>query len=957
LLPVSTLVAQTKSGSGNQSPETGQKKSTAVAAPVSPKPAAPKAAAHKPPSTAATPASPLLPPILHDFSSLLSPSKENATPAELKNLAVFVTTDKGNSYLATVETLALDYAIVTNPVPANKGETPVSVLIGKAGTPSIAVPLSGAEVTKSVIVSGDFTKIFADHTTSDCKGLSACAELLDTDGATKIGDITDLTISQGAIAVTFKAPAGAKPAYLRVGRTKPSAFTYPFTPETPSSAKNNLVDMRQVIAGDFCQEDPKQACTTEFLKSPDQALSKITAAYVLQAVESEFRPATVNAIGKTTVDVSFSAPAAFRPAYLVLDSNSQSYRFAYTPAAPIQTTISNYESDELGEVCDLDCAHKDKPPLTLKSLSGGSEATLVALAGNLIVANITAPLGQEPSAISVTHDDTKRSIVARRTITPGGNVNELQVSMTIMDQITATRNYGNRIAKRYIAVTLDVKNPTSKKLQFNKSALYFDVDYVEAKENKRLWRDFYQTVGITSTFGLWQPSVYESPFVALRSDKKPRQPSVNESPSVALLSDKKKLRVARFGLEQNVKQSPVSYLSALGSFDQTTEETDAKLKTVELIRSVLTAIATGGVVADASGSFRAGTAIFSSTFLPGVRAIVLNTSTVNRLRSNLVAQTLQETIQLSANSSASTIVLLPRAGILAFTDAKIPVIVDRLIDVHLVPEVVTPITATPTEKSTCKPGYTKDQSREALGEPTGVTPNADGSSTFTYKSGAVASADFDAKGLLIGCKTRTPSDQLDLATTLVEMNEILSNLKLTANKIELTDDSTVLVDIPGVQKTYHFDTKGNRASDYTFLFADITAEKGKSKADFEKFLEDKADALSKTRGDQIRTQSASKAVSDKVTYGSPDIKNGSLVVTFKPAPPAQPNPTAKAPANPAAQPGATPPAKPGATAAAQPGATTSTQASAKPPAQPEGIDQSSLVDQITFEGDKPNSTK
>ena len=48
-----------------------------------------------------------------------------------------------------------------------------------------------------------------------------------------------------------------------------------------------------------------------------------------------------------------------------------------------------------------------------------------------------------------------------------------------------------------------------------------------------------------------------------------------------------------------------------------------------------------------------------------------------------------------------------------------------------------------------------------------------------------------------------------------------------------------------MQQTYHFDSKGNRSSDYVFLFKDIQAQEGKAKkSDFESFLEDKANSLS-----------------------------------------------------------------------------------------------------------------
>src|SRR5262249_3705208 len=156
-----------------------------------------------------------------------------------------------------------------------------------------------------------------------------------------------------------------------------------------------------------------------------------------------------------------------------------------------------------------------------------------------------------------------KSTLARRATKPGQNINVLQADLTIMDQLTAQRNYGSRIAKRYIAVTIDVKNPTSKKVQFNKSAMYFDVDYIEAKERGIGPVDVLESLCEFSTLGMYQPSVYKPPFVPLKNK--------NGKPP----------RVARFGLEQNVKHSPVNYLSVLGSFDYTTEKTDEKLKTLE----------------------------------------------------------------------------------------------------------------------------------------------------------------------------------------------------------------------------------------------------------------------------------------------------------------------------------------------------------------------------------------
>jgi hypothetical protein len=889
---LATPTAQTTAASGKPNQQESDKKGSAkptqagtsktASNPTTESPSPGKRAA-----SLAAPPQPLLPPIIHDFTSLLESPTKDATAAQLRNIVAFVSSDKTHSYAATVKTLAPDYAIVTNPVPA--GETAVSVLIGNkdGGKPSISTTLSSV-VKKNVVITGDFAAMTKVPVEEDCSGASGCAVLLAADGQI-VGQVTALQISPSQLSLTYIAPATADPVSIRLQN---AAVHYP-TISLVQAAGNQTVQLRQVIAADFCQKNANEDCTTDFFK-PDHPSSTpgdlhsaarprhaITGTYVLDSGNSEFHIAQLNALGPDTADLSFSAPATFKPAYLVLDTSNQSYRFAYTPAPPLNTNDLNYESDELETICNTvpdptdatktipDCDNTRANDLSLHSLADGRELGYVAMKGTLLVARVTAPSGQVANAITVvnTHTPTHKSVIARRATKPGADTTILNVSMSIIDQVTAQRNYGNRIAKRYIAVTLDVYNPTQKKVQFNKSAMYFDVDYVEAKEQGT---GFFQTLHEVSTLGLYQPSVYSPPFVA--SAKK----------------DERRPRVARFGLEQNVRQAPVNYLSVLGSFDYTTTKTDDDLKALELIGSVLTNIATGGIVADASGAFRAGSTVFASTFLPGVRGLVLDTSFINRLRSNLIAQTLQDTIQVPAKGSATTIVLLPRTGILAFTDAEVSVMIKRVLDVHLVEEVVSEVDEASAKKNECTVGNTKDQIRQALGEESGVTTKPDGTSLFSFAAGPVATVNFDKNGVVSSCgKPRTPTEQMDLAKTLVEAKQTLTDLGLNAASISLTDGSTVIVDIPGISKTYHFDAKGYIGSPYTFLFKAITAEgnnAGETQAKFESFLEEKAAILSSTRSSDIKTKAKAEAAAKagaSVTYESPDVQTGTITVTFK----------------------------------------------------------------------------
>jgi hypothetical protein len=834
-----------------------------------------------------------------DFSSLFPNGK--LTDEDRKKLFAVLLTDSGQYHPTTIINLGPNFALVSNSAPT--GEAPATLIVA-GPTPHVdpvRVKLVSNSVYQQVQLAGDF-RAFADSgIASPGAADPARAVLLAADGQTTIGKVTKLQFSATEVMVDYTAPLTPPPSYIRFEKPGVPTPTITFDPVKPSAQKE--VEMREIVVGDFCQQNVQGDCTSDLLR-PDAAVDlsqtdepRFTVNpdvmqpghATLQGPNSEYRPVHLKSLGPDRADITFSAPPGFKPAKLFLQTN-QSYSFLYTPAPEEQTANLNYQSDELSSVCNQkappmppsdtyavdpdktvpDCANTPNWVFSLKALSGHHNPQFVALRDNILVVRLTFASGEEPPAIIIENLFTKVSVFARRATKPGGNTNLLNVDMSIMDQTTAQRNYGNRIAKRYLAVTLDIKNPTDTKVQFNKSALYFDVDYIESRERPNGVTDFFQAVGELSTLGLYQPSVYKPPFIAGRADNKPP-------------------REARFGLEQNVRQAPENFLSMLGSFDYTTSQTDEKLKALELVGSILTNIATGGVIADASGAFKAGTSIFSGTFLPGVRSIALNTSYINRLRSNLVAQTLQDTIQIPAKGSATTIVLLPRAGILAFTDIQVPVMIKRVLDVHLVEEVVTPVAQTASKKGACTVGNSKAQTRVALGEESSEAANADGGSTFSYAKGPLASVTFDKNGVVTKCgAARDATAQMDLAKTLVEAKQTLTDLGLAATTIELVDDSTVLVDILGVDKTYHFDAKGNIAAPYTFLFKAISTEganAGETQQKIEDFLENKA--LNAAATAAIKSSNVDKGkptvakAGDSLKYPSPDVKNGKVTVSFK----------------------------------------------------------------------------
>jgi hypothetical protein len=176
--------------------------------------------------------------------------------------------------------------------------------------------------------------------------------------------------------------------------------------------------------------------------------------------------------------------------------------------------------------------------------------------------------------------------------------------------------------------------------------------------------------------------------------------------------------------------------------------------------------------------------------------------------------------------------------------------------------------------------------RQSLGEPTGSTTNPDGSGTFSYAMGPVATVTFKADGTVETCSTpRTATEQMDLVKTLVEAKQTLTNLGLTDSEIQLVDGSTVIVDIPGISKTYHFDDKGNITTAYTFLFKAITTEAAKAnetQASLEAFLEERAlTPATKSAITALAKSATGLKAGQSATYPSPDVLNGTVIVTYK----------------------------------------------------------------------------
>ena len=350
----------------------------------------------------------------------------------------------------------------------------------------LTLPLAGwSQVKKSAVVQGDFSS-FSKTADSQCPAagpkLALCVEVLG-DGDVVIAEADAVSVSDNKISITYTALPSDKPKSIRVGKNSPPDVTYPFV-LVASPGQAQLVDMRQIVAGDFCQKDRNCDCTTVLLKPPAPGSCNATgdpnhgaqtpdqivkSAFVEDAGHTQYS-ATVNSIGVDTVDISFSAPVGFKPANLGIATAEGPYRFAFMPAPPIQTMDLVYTSDKLSDICKCvkstnagdacggaknskpDCVSTTSNDVALQSLSSSAAVVFEGVQDNLLVARVTAPMGLEPNALIVTNTTNKTSVMARRTVKPGQNNNELQVELSIMDQESVARNYGTRTSKRYYAI-------------------------------------------------------------------------------------------------------------------------------------------------------------------------------------------------------------------------------------------------------------------------------------------------------------------------------------------------------------------------------------------------------------------------------------------------------------------------------------------------------------------------
>jgi hypothetical protein len=693
------------------------------------------------------------------------------------------------------------------------------------------------------------------------------------------------------------------------------------TPQRFSVNASPLKQYRQIVSANFgaLNEERGQTlvCTEAY---PCRG-------YIQNADGSETRPLSIYDMSDYSATLEYEASDKFKPAsYLVsyssTDGHPRSQAFPFSLVEPQVESTQNFTGSDLTIVDSGACGDPNDPKTLVVVRPSPAESSVtierIALAQGILIARVIAPSAYVPSFVVVSVGPNKvcQGLIARRSTSPPVDERTPNISFTLVDQETIRRDFGTRMKENYLVAMVEVHNPTAKKLQLNKSALWFDVDYVEAYDEKRPF--------------------FLKRWVGLGSDL--------DANKVFIPRD---AHVFRYGIDHTQRHYPHNFGQILGAFDATASFKNKEAQGFELVGAILSGIASVA----ASENLNTSTHLVAGLLIPGVKSILLNPDDENRKRSNLVTQGLQNYVQIPPSGTASTLVFLPRKGMLAVIDRGekplvprssatknfdvgcngvkpgdfkvedlkqtpnpfpgmdrpaicdqkpfggassetriiepdaahrlVPVVLKKVLEVQWDPEVISEVNEEVVALGVLKPGMTKEQVRQCCGEPENVATASDKTSCFLYQEGKYSKVCFDAAGLSSTWTALSMAQQVTAAGTYDKVRTLLlgGGPAAPTEKRDLVDGSFVWFNAPQIQTSLRFDSKGNLTDpDYKEKFDQISVLKGKTKKEFDQTIESLAlnDPTKKAITD------AAKSTQNPIAYPSPDLKGENVDVTFNP---------------------------------------------------------------------------
>jgi len=439
--------------------------------------------------------------------------------------------------------------------------------------------------------------------------------------------------------------------------------------------------------------------------------------------------------------------------------------------------------------------------LPTEGLKEEPKPKVTALTDEMVVVEFEATVDYRAKLVTIEDTTAKIAVVSRTLPGPHPNLQQPNISFTVMDPNTTKHNFGDRIAERYVVVDLQIKNPSTRKIQLRKSAVWFEADFVAAAvQAPRKGKKGSGPKGIYDV----EPAAYPSPCRGISNQQV--WLSKEKASEPADCSSQGGPKIFRYGLEHDYPLYPQTFLSVLGTYDDFTSLKRTAFSYFDMIIAVAAGV--GGTLVRGP-SYLQTVNILSGIALPRGKGIIINEEEEKRLRTQMIQQSFEDLIQVGPQSSMTTKVFLPRRII--EMQSREWVVIDQLRDVHVELEVVSDVIEEVVVKGMIKLGDTQDRVLLALNVPNRREKRPDGLEVWTYGVGRYESVVFSKALKVADFNERTPEDWAKTEEgiwTKQEAREALLGSITPADTRNLHDGGEVWVNPGRLGFNLAFDKKG-----------------------------------------------------------------------------------------------------------------------------------------------------
>lgn len=432
---------------------------------------------------------------------------------------------------------------------------------------------------------------------------------------------------------------------------------------------------------------------------------------------------------RAVLEAELESPTAPTSVLIRSRANGEFVSLPYVPGLQYQRRrIQFFAGNEDADRCPGSEAYLSDRDITLYPEGDVKQVRFLACTNGRLTLEISAPSSYTPKTAFL----SEKGRVYIFQSTPGSIINPSQpnVGFAVVDDRSVASNFGKSIADQYVVIDLQVRNPSTRKIQLRKSALWFEVDYRGS--------------------GPAQKTQY------------------------------------LFGKDHQFQHAPHDFLTVMGTFDGATSNKEKALKLSDI---AITALAGATIFLTEGATLYPRTISWVAGIVnPTMRNILFNEQDEKRRRNQMLTQSFADIIQISPQSSVITKVFLPKSPIRSLFKDQVEVAQVR--DVHLYLEVVSEMVEEVIAKGQLRLGLTMDQVSQALGYPDSVSKNND-QTVWRYNTGKFDSLMFNSEGKLFQWTERKLKDQIAqmLGAAKAEELQKLMGLAYAPARVELKDGS------------------------------------------------------------------------------------------------------------------------------------------------------------------------